>query len=64
MLYQFFITQWKYPAGKNEWTQQAKIDLSDFDLPTDLDELNKISVGSFKANVKRKSREYAFFSFQ
>ena len=63
MLYQFFIAQWKYPAGKNEWTQQVKMDLTDFDLPTDLEELKQISVGSFKAKVKRKSREFAFFSF-
>ena len=55
MLYQFFIAQWKYPAGKNEWTQQVKMDLTDFDRPTDLE--------AFKAKVKRKSREFAFFSF-
>ena len=27
LLYRFFITQWKYPASRNEWTEQVKLDL-------------------------------------
>ena len=33
MLFKVFITQWKYPAAKNEWTEQVKIDLMDFWIP-------------------------------
>ena len=63
MVYQVFITQWKYPATKNEWTEQVKIDLKDFGFSDDLSELKSISVNSFKSSVKKKSKEYAFFSY-
>ena len=63
MLYKFFITQWKYPAARNEWTEQVKRDLNDFGLSANLEEMKKISSYSFKNQVKIKAREFAFLSF-
>ena len=63
MLYKCFITQWKYPAIRNEWTEQVKIDLEDFGLPVDLEFLAGKSVNAFKLDIKRRAKEYAFFAF-
>ena len=63
MLYKVFDTQWKYPSARNEWTEQTKKDLIEFGFGTDLSELRKISVNSFKNQVKRKSKEVAFYTF-
>ena len=63
MLYKFFITQWRYPAPKNEWTEQVKEDLTDFGFPVDLEYLEGKSVNWFKHEVKKKAKEFAFFSF-
>ena len=62
MLNSFFMAQWKYPTT-NDWTEQVKTDLTDFGLPTDLDLIKAKSTFSFNALVKRKSIEYAFFSY-
>ena len=35
----------------------------EFDLPTDLEELAKISINSFKNKVRKKAKEVAFFTF-
>ena len=63
MLYKVFDTQWKYPSARNEWTEQIKKDLIEFGFGTDLSNLRKISVNSFKNQVKRKSKEVAFYTF-
>ena len=63
MLYKCFITQWKYPAIRNEWTEQVKIDLEDFGLPVDLEFLAGKSVNAFKLDIKRRAKEYAFLPF-
>ena len=52
-----------YPARKNEWTEQLKSDLTDFGLSLDLDILKNISNNSFKSKVKKKAKEYAFYTF-
>ena len=62
-MYKVFITQWKYPASKNEWTEQVKIDLNDFGFCDDLSEIRTVSVNAFKNCVKKKSKEYAFYSY-
>jgi hypothetical protein len=62
MLKNFFMAQWKYPT-MNDWTEQVKKDLIDFDLPIELDLIKARSTYSFNAEVKRKSIEYAFFSY-
>ena len=56
MLYKCFITQWKYPAIRNEWTEQVKIDLEDFGLPVDLEFLAGKSVNAFKLDMKRRAK--------
>ena len=63
MVYKVFITQWKYPATKNEWTEQVKIDLNDFGFSDDLSEIRTISANSFKNCVKKKAKEYAFYRY-
>ena len=63
MLNNFFMAQWKYPAKRNEWTEQVQCDLNDFDLSVDLDILRKISINSFKTQVKKKAKQYAFYTF-
>ena len=40
-----------------------KCDLSDFGLSVDLDILTNISINSFKSKVKKKAKEYAFYTF-
>ena len=63
MMSKFFMAQWTYPARKNEWTEQVKSDLNDFGLSLDLDILKNISINSFKSQVKKKAKEYAFYTF-
>ena len=63
MLNNFFMAQWKYPAKRNEWTEQVQCDLNDFGLSVDLDILRKISINSFKTQVKKKAKQYAFYTF-
>ena len=63
MVYKVFITQWKYPATKNEWTEQVNIDLNDFCFSGDLSEVRTVSANSFKNCVKKKAKEYAFYSY-
>ena len=60
---QVFITKWRYPASKNEWTEQSEIDLKDFGFPVDLSEFKSLSVNSFKNSLKKKAKEFAFFNF-
>ena len=63
MMSKFFMAQWTYPARKNEWTEQVKSDLTVFGLSLDLDILKNISINSFKSQVKKKAKEYAFYTF-
>ena len=63
MLYKVFITQWKYPAVKNEWTEQVKLDLNDLGLSQELSMIEGLSKNVFKEKVKKKAKEFAFFNF-
>ena len=63
MLYNFFLTQWKYPGPKDEWTEQVKVDLNDFGITDDLDHLQKLKSYSFKNMVRRKAKEFALMTF-
>ena len=60
MLAKFFYTQWKYPAGRNEWTEQVKMDLREFGLEEDLEWIKAKSKLSFKNMMKNVTREVAF----
>jgi hypothetical protein len=57
MLYSFFLTQFYNPTP-GDWTEQAKLDFADLDIPLDFEVLKKKSKESFKSLVKRKAEEY------
>ena len=59
MLAKFFYAQWSH-SSKLDWTEQLKVDLFDFDLPRDLETLEKQSVNSFKNLIKKKAKEYEY----
>ena len=59
MLSKVFWTQWKYPAGKSEWTEQVKNDLKEYNLGEDLEWIRSKSKESFKTLVKKKTEEIA-----
>ena len=62
MLKRFFMAQWKYPS-KGDWTEQIILDLDEFNISRDLEEIKSYSTYSFKKLVKRKAREVAFTKF-
>ena len=53
------FAQWSH-SSKLDWTEQLKVDLFDFDLPRDLETLEKQSVNSFKNLIKKKAKEYEY----
>ena len=59
LLSKYFYTQWKYPGAKNEWTEQVKRDLDEFGLSSNLAWIKSKSKSSFRAIVKKKTREFA-----
>ena len=61
MIFKFFITQW-YHESKDDWTATVKTDLSDIGLSLDLDFIKSKSEFSFKTMIKRRVREYAFYT--
>ena len=57
MLSQFFNCQW--PEESNfDSIRQLKMDLADFNLPTDLNWIRKKSVFSWKKLVKKRAKEF------
>ena len=54
MLYKFFCTQWKY-SSKNDWTDQARLDLADFGISENLEQIRNQS--------KNKFKRIAFYNF-
>ena len=58
MLSQFFTTQWKMPC-KGDWTETVKVNLEEFDIPCEFENLKCKSQESFKRSVKVKAQEYA-----
>ena len=62
MLYKFFATQWRH-STVGDWCLQARLDLSDFNLPEDLDWIKSKSKYSFKRLVKTKAKEFALYNF-
>ena len=57
MLHEFFMAQWSHPAAKNEWTEQVRKDLVEFDIPEDLVWIKSKSEHIFKKLVKNKAQE-------
>ena len=57
MLRKVFMQQWSVPV-KLDWTEQVKIDLQDFNIRPNLEEIKGKSKNSFKRIVKIKAREF------
>ena len=62
MLFKFFKRQWKHPVA-GDWVLQAKQDLADFSISDDLERIKAHSNYSFKTLVKRKAKEFSFFTY-
>ena len=62
MLSQFFKTQLSFPV-KDDWTEQVKMDLEDFQNGKNLDWIKSKSKNSFKRLVKKRAKEYALKLF-
>ena len=58
MLSKFFLAQWNNEV-KNDWTNQVRMDLEDFEIPVDLEYIKSKSKDSFKRLVKVKSLEFS-----
>ena len=59
MLYKFFLVQWTNPE-KHDWTLEVKTNLVEFDITTNIEDLEKISSNKFKNTVKQKARDFEF----
>ena len=57
MLSKFFIRQWEDNKGA-DWCRQVKKDLSDFELPVEIEQIEKKTELSWKTLVKKKAREF------
>ena len=57
MLSKFFHCQW-LDGKAHDWTEHVKNDLEDFNLPVDLDIIQKKSVLSWKNLVKREAKKF------
>ena len=57
-LFRVFITQWRNPC-KGDWTETAKENLEEFNIPCDFNFIRSKSKESFKTIVKVKAQEYA-----
>ena len=62
MLSRFFMAQWKYPCH-GDWTELARKDLAEFEIPEELEYIRSLSGHSFKALVKKKAKQVAFRNF-
>ena len=62
MLYKFFNTQWKCPVC-DDWMEQVKEDLRDFNIKVDLNFIKSMSKYSFKNMVKNRSKVYDLKTF-
>ena len=59
MLLKIFTTQWNFPAKRNEWTEQVRVDLEDLGLVEDLIWIKSKTKFTFKNLVKKQIRELA-----
>ena len=57
MLSRFVYCQW-WDGSKLDWTTQVKSDLEDFNLPSDLEYIQKKSNFSWKNLVKKQAKGY------
>ena len=54
----FFFTQWANPT-RGDWSEQVKIDLEEFEIPINFEEIKSKSKEAFKRKVQIKAKEYA-----
>ena len=58
MLFQFFLTQLTNPT-KGDWTETVKVNLEEYEIPLDFEQLKIKSKDSFKKALKKKAKEVA-----
>jgi hypothetical protein len=63
MLSKFFHTQLMFPV-KDDWSEQARQDLMDFNIQHGFEWIKSTSVYRFRKLVKKRGREYALAEFQ
>ena len=63
VLKRFFQVQDKFPV-EDDWSVQARLDLNDFGIPSDLNYVQSKSKNSFKKLVKKQARRFAFMKFK
>ena len=63
MLSKFFQTQLAFPV-KDDWSEQVRLDLSDFGIREDLQWIKTTSQYKFRKLVKKCGREYALGEFK
>ena len=59
MLSKFFVAQWDNPGSK-DWTLEARKNLIELGLPTELDAIKKMSKNAFKKFVKKHATKFEF----
>ena len=57
MLSKFFVAQWDNP-GTKDWTLEARKNLIELGLPTELDAIKKMSKNAFKKLVKKHATKF------
>ena len=54
MLKRFFMAQWKYPS-QGDWTEQIMLDLDEFNISREKEEIESYSTYSFKRQERLHS---------
>ena len=57
MLFKFFKCQWDHPV-QLDWTEQARLNLQELDIPVSLNFLKSKSKAVFKRQVKEKMKKF------
>ena len=57
-LYSFLMTQWHHEV-EGDWTKEIRMNLEEFKIPCDFEQMQSMSTLSFKNKVKRKAKELA-----
>ena len=62
MLSTFFTTPWNFPAKRNEWTEQVRVNPQELGLVKDLIWILKKTKFTFKNQVKKQIRDWHYKS--
>ena len=52
---QFFLAQWNHPVARGEWTEQARLNLEEFEISVNLEWIKSKSNFTFKNLVKAEN---------